>query len=85
MPFAKRSGSPSQIDGKLRSRRQEIIEEERIRTLRDSLLLFYDKLIEKYQLIHPVDDQNIENIEVVTREDIEKLASEYAKTKPLGF
>ena len=52
MPFAKRSGAPSQIDEKLKSRRQKIIEEERIRVLRESLMLFYDKLMEKYELIH---------------------------------
>ena len=45
-----RSGS-SQIDEKLKTKRQQIIEEERIRVLRESLMLFYDKLMEKYELI----------------------------------
>ena len=50
MPFPKRSGSVSQVDQKLKTKRQKIIEEERIRVLRESLMLFYDKLIEKYEL-----------------------------------
>ena len=85
MPFAKRSGS-SQIDEKLKTKRQQIIEEERIRVLRESLMLFYDKLMEKYEMIHPRDTET-ENEEVkpVSREEVEDLAEEYANTKPLGF
>ena len=45
MPFAKQSGAPSQIDEKLKTRRQKIIEEDRIRLLKESLMLFYDKLM----------------------------------------
>ena len=86
MPFAKRSGAPSQIDKKLQTKRQQIIEEERIRVLRESLLLFYDKLMEKYELIHPRDeDSDIENIQSVNREEVEAFAGEYADTKPIGF
>ena len=86
MPFAKRSGTPSQIDDKLKSRRQKIIEEDRIRLLRESLMLFYDKLMEKYELIHPIiEEPETENIQVVNREEIETYAEEYANTKPLGF
>ncbi|SVD72075.1 uncharacterized protein METZ01_LOCUS424929, partial [marine metagenome] len=55
MPFAKRSGTNSQISSKLREKRKKIIEEERIRILGDALLLFYDKLAENYDLIYPVD------------------------------
>ena len=36
MPFAKRSGASTQIDQKLKTKRQKIIEEERIRILRES-------------------------------------------------
>ena len=86
MPFAKRSGTPSQIDDKLKSRRQKIIEEDRIRLLRESLMLFYDKLMEKYELIHPIiEEPETESIQVVNREEVEKYTAEYAKTKPLGF
>ena len=86
MPFAKRSGAPSQIDEKLKTRRQKIIEEERIRVLRESLMLFYDKLLEKYELIHPIiEEPETENIQAVNREEVEAYAAEYANTKPLGF
>ena len=86
MPFAKRSGAPSQIDEKLKTRRQKIIEEERIRVLRESLMLFYDKLLEKYELIHPQhEDSEAENIQTVSREEVESFAGEYAETKPLGY
>ena len=84
MPFAKKSGAPSQIDQKLKTKRQQIIEEERIRVLCDSLLLFYSKLIEKYVLIHP-NKEEVENNIPVAKEEIVKFTEEYAKTKPLGF
>ena len=86
MPFAKRSGTPSQIDQKLKTRRQQIIAEERIRALKESLMLFYDKLMEKYELIHPSEeDSETEIIQPVSREEVEAFAGEYADTKPLGF
>ena len=46
MPFVKRSGVSSELDQKLKKKRRKIIEEERIRILRESLMLFYDKLKE---------------------------------------
>lgn len=95
MPFAKRSGAVSQIDQKLQTKRQKVIEEDRIRILRESLLLFYDKLMEKYQLIHPLDEE-IENnnqddefegrdLKLVSKDEIVAFTSEYADTKPIGF
>ena len=86
MPFVKRQGGSSQIDPKLKTRRKQIIEEERIRVLRESLILFYDKLMEKYELIHPRDKESeTENIQTVSREEVEAFAEEYADTKPIGF
>ena len=86
MPFAKRSGASSQIDQKLKSKRQQIIEEERIRVLGDSLMLFYDKLLEKYELLHPCNEEEEgDDRQSVSREDVETLAREYAATKPIGF
>ena len=86
MPFAKRSGASSQIDQELKTKRQQIIEEERIRVLRESLMLLYDKLMEKYELIHPPnEDVETEGVETVSREEVEALVTEYANTKPLGF
>ena len=86
MPFIKRSGVSSEVDQELKSKRQQIIEEERIRVFRESIMLFYDKLVEKYELIHPL-DKEVENEDVtpVSREEVEALAGEYADTKPLGF
>ncbi len=85
MPFVRSSGAKSEIDQKLKTKRQQIIEEERIRVLGDSLMLFYDKLMEKYVLIHPQDDEGEEVAQSVVREEIEQLAREYAATKPIGF
>ena len=86
MPFVKRSGVSSEIDQKLKSKRQQIIEEERIRVLGDSLMLFYDKLIEKYELLHPrSEEEEGDERKSVTREDVETFAREYAATKPIGF
>ena len=85
MPFVRSSGAKSEIDQKLKTKRQQIIEEERIRVLGDSLILFYDKLMEKYVLIHPQDDEGEEVAQSVVRWEIEQLAREYAATKPIGF
>ena len=85
MPFVKSSGAKSEIDSKLKSKRQQIIEEERIRVLGDSLMLFYDKLIEKYVLVHPQDDESGDGAQAVVREEVEQLARDYAATKPIGF
>ena len=85
MPFVRSSGAKSEIDQKLKTKRQQIIEEERIRVLGDSLILFYDKLMEKYVLIHPQDDETEGDVQSVVREEVEQMAREYAATKPLGF
>ena len=88
MPFIKRTGASTEVDQELKSKRQQIIEEERIRVLRESFMLFYDKLMEQYELIHPyVEDteEATEAIKPVSREEVEALAEEYADTKPLGF
>jgi hypothetical protein len=85
MPFVRSSGAKSEIDQKLKTKRQQIIEEERIRMLGDSLMLFYDKLIEKYVLIHPQDDEVEGDVQSVVREEVEQLARDHAATKPIGF
>ena len=85
MPFVRSSGAKSEIDQKLKTKRQQIIEEERIRVLGDSLMLFYDKLIEKYVLIHPQDDEGEEVAQSVVREEVEQLARDHAATKPIGY
>ena len=86
MPFVKRSGASSQIDQKLKTKRQQIIEEERIRVLGDSLMLFYDKLMDQYELSHPCNEEGEgDDSQSVSREDVETFAREYASTKPIGF
>ena len=85
MPFPKSSGAKSEIDQKLKSKRQQIIEEERIRILGDSLMLFYDKLMENYVLAYPYNEDDEDEILLVDRDEVEQLARDYADTKPLGF
>ena len=85
MPFVRSSGAKSEIDQKLKTKRQQIIEEERIRVLGDSLILFYDNLMEKYVLIHPQDDEVEGDVQSVVREEVEQLARDHAATKPIGF
>ena len=85
MPFPKSSGAKSEIDHKLKSKRQQIIEEERIRVLGDSLMLFYDKLMENYVLAYPLNEDDENEIQLVGRDEIEQLARDYAATKPIGF
>ena len=85
MPFARSSGAKSEIDQKLKTKRQQIIEDERIRVLGDSLMLFYDKLMENYVLAYPSNEDAEDEIQLVGRDEVEQLARDYADTKPLGF
>jgi len=85
MPFPKSSGTNSQIDQKLKSKRQQIIEDERIRVLGDSLMLFYDKLMENYVLAYPLNKDEEDEIRLVNRDEVEQFARDYADTKPIGF
>ena len=85
MPFAKSSGFKSEIDQKLKTKRQKIIEDERIRILGDSLILFYDKLMENYVLAYPPHEDDEDEIQLVVRDEVEQLARDYAATKPIGF
>jgi hypothetical protein len=97
MPFARSSGAKSEIDQKLKTKRQQIIEDERIRILGDSLMLFYDKLMENYVLACPLNEDGEDGedgedsedsgnkIQLVDREAVEQLARDYAATKPIGF
>ena len=88
MPFVRSSGAKSEVDQKLKTKRQQIIEDERIRVLGDSLMLFYDKLMENYVLAYPP-NEDVEDVEdemqLVDRDEVEELARDYAATKPIGF
>ena len=85
MPFPKSSGFKSEVDQELKTKRQKIIEDERIRVLGDSLILFYDKLIENYVLAYPPNEDDKDAIQLVGRDEVEQLARDYAATKPIGF
>ena len=85
MPFVRSSGAKSEIDQKLKTKRQQIIEDERIRVLGDSLMLFYDKLMENYVLAFPPNEDAEDEIQLVGRDEVEQLARDYATTKPIGF
>ena len=85
MPFVRSSGAKSEIDQKLKTKRQQIIEDERIRVLGDSLMLFYDKLMENYVLTYPSNEDAEDEIQLVGRDEVEQLARDYAATKPIGF
>jgi len=85
MPFVSSSGARSEIDQKLKTKRQQIIEDERIRVLGDSLMLFYDKLMEDYVLAYPSNEDDENEIKLVGRGEVEQLARDYADTKPIGF
>ena len=85
MPFVRSSGAKSEIDQKLKTKRQQIIEDERIRVLGDSLMLFYDKLMENYVLTYPSNEDAEDNIQLVGRDEVEQLARDYAATNPIGF
>ena len=86
MPIIKRASMSTQLDPKLQKKRREIIEGERIRILGDALMLFYDKLMEKYELVQPREEEvDTEEIIQVKREEVEELAREYAATKPTGY
>ena len=85
MRLERSSGAKSEIDQKLKTKRQQIIEEERIRVLGDSLILFYDKLMENYVLAYPPNEDDEGEIQLVGRDEVEQLARDYAATKPIGF
>ena len=86
MPIIKRTGLNSQVDSKVQSKRKQIIEEERIRVLGDALMCFYDKLIEKYDLIHKhLEEIESDEMNIVIREEVEEFAREHAATKPIGY
>ena len=69
---------------KLREKRKRIIEEERIFQLKESLMAYYEKLLEKYDIIEKEQDKE-GDVKFPTREDIDNFTQEYADTKPKGF
>lgn len=84
MAIINNSGVPDRTNHEYKNKRKQIIEEERIRILGDSLMLFYDKLKEKYDVIYKYEDEEDKNVDV-DRAEIEELVRDYASTKPIGF
>ena len=69
---------------KLRNKRKQIIEEERIFQLNEALLAYLDRLLEEYELIKRSDEESDEVIHP-KRDELDKYTLNYANTKPKGF
>ncbi len=69
---------------KLKEKRKQIIEEERIFQLREALLTYLDKLLEKYEIIKKSEEESDEVI-YPDRDELEQYTQDYANTKPKGF
>jgi hypothetical protein len=69
---------------KLKEKRRQIIEEERIFQLKEALLSYLDKLLEEYEIIKKSDADSDEVIHP-ERDELEQYTQDYANTKPKGF
>ena len=69
---------------KLKEKRKQIIEEERIFQLNQSLLTYLDKLLEEYEIIKKREDESDE-IMYPDPNELEEYTQKYANTKPKGF
>ncbi len=69
---------------KLKEKRRQIIEEERIFQLKEALLSYLDKLLEEYEIIKKSDEDSDEVVHS-ERDELEQYTQDYANTKPKGF
>ena len=69
---------------KLKEKRRQIIEEERIFQLKEALLSYLDKLLEEYEIIKKSDEDSDEVVNP-ERDELEQYTQDYANTKPKGF
>jgi hypothetical protein len=69
---------------KLKEKRRQIIEEERIFQLKEALLSYLDKLLEEYEIIKQSDADSDEVVHP-ERDELEQYTQDYANTKPKGF
>ena len=69
---------------KLREKRKQIIEEERIFQLNEALLAYLDKLLEEYELIKKSKEESDEVIHP-EEDELKQYTQDYANTKPKGF
>jgi len=69
---------------KLRGKRKQIIEEERIFQLNEALLAYLDELLGEYELIKKTDEESDQVIHP-EQDELEQFTHDYANTKPKGF
>ena len=69
---------------RLKEKRKQIIEEERIFQLNEALLAYLDQLLEDYEIVKKTDEESDELFRP-DRNELEKYTKEYANTKPKGF
>ena len=69
---------------KLKEKRKQIIEEERIFQLHEALLAYLNKLLEGYEIIKKSEEESDEVIHP-DRDELEQYTQDYANTKPKGF
>jgi len=69
---------------KLRDKRKQLIEEERIFQLNEALLAYLDKLLDEYEFIKKPEEESEEVIHP-DRDELEQYTQDYANTKPKGF
>jgi len=69
---------------RLKEKRKQIIEEERIFQLNEALLAYLDNLLENYEIIKKTDEESDELI-YPDRNELQEYTQEYANTKPKGF
>ena len=69
---------------KLKEKRRQIIEEERIFQLKEALLAYLDKLLEEYEIIKKAEG-NSDEVVHPERDELEQYTQDYANTKPKGF
>jgi len=67
---------------KLKEKRKQIIEEERIFQLNEALLAYLESLLEEYELIKKSNSDEIIHPE---QDELGKFTQDYANTKPKGF
>ena len=70
---------------KLREKRKQIIEEERIFQLNEALLAYLDQLLEEYELIKKRSEEESDEVIHPNRDELEEYTQNYANTKPKGF
>ena len=69
---------------KLKEKRRQTIEEERIFQLKEALLSYLDKLLEEYEIIKKSDEDSDEVVRP-ERDELDQYTQDYANTKPKGF